>query len=63
MDLPDDGLVLVLKEDCPTCRLIAPVAADLMRRGDLKAVYSQDDPAFPAGWPYATTAGWKHPSR
>ena len=49
MDLPDDGLVLVLKEDCPTCRLIAPVAADLMRRGDLKAVYSQDDPAFPGG--------------
>lgn len=46
--LPDDGLVLVVKEDCPTCRLIAPVAAELEERGLVVAVYSQDNPDFPA---------------
>ena len=49
MDLPSDGLVLVLKEDCPTCQLIAPVASELTRLGDLKAIYSQDNPEFPRG--------------
>ncbi|MBC6439328.1 MAG: thioredoxin [Rhodospirillales bacterium] len=49
MDLPADGLALVLKEDCPTCQLIAPVAAELKRLGDLKAIYSQDNPEFPRG--------------
>ena len=46
--LPDDGLVLVVKEDCPTCRLIAPVAAELEERGFLAAAYSQDNQEFPA---------------
>jgi len=49
MKFPDDGLILVLKEDCPTCRLIETVATELQQRGDLKAIYSQDNPAFPAG--------------
>ncbi|WP_345412250.1 hypothetical protein [Actinomycetospora chlora] len=44
MSLPDDGLVVVVKQDCPTCRLVAPVLGDLAA-----TVYSQDDPAFPAG--------------
>ena len=49
MKLPDDGLVLVVKEDCPTCRLVVPAATELRRRGLLAAVFSQDNPAFPAG--------------
>jgi hypothetical protein len=41
---PADGLVVVVKQDCPTCRLVAPVLGDLGA-----TVYSQDDPAFPDG--------------
>ena len=43
-----DGLVAVVKRDCPTCVLVAPVLADLARRTDL-VVLSQDDPGFPEG--------------
>jgi hypothetical protein len=42
------GLVAVVKRDCPTCRLVAPVLAELARRTRL-TVYSQDDPSFPPG--------------
>jgi len=42
-----DGLVAVVKQDCPTCVLTVPVLADLARTAGL-TVYSQDDPAFPA---------------
>ncbi|MCW0212723.1 MAG: thioredoxin family protein [Pseudonocardia sp.] len=42
--LPADGLVAVVKQDCPTCRLVEPVLAALPQ----VAVFSQDDPAFPA---------------
>ncbi len=42
-----DGLVAVVKRDCPTCELVAPVLASLADRGDLVA-YTQDDPGFPA---------------
>lgn len=46
LDLPD-GLVAFVKRDCPTCRLVAPVLAELSAtRGDLTVV-SQDDPSFP----------------
>lgn len=48
-EIPEDGLVLVVREDCPTCRLIAPVAADLEARGVMAAIYSQDSPDFPGG--------------
>lgn len=44
-ELPSDGLVAVVKRDCPTCRLIEPVLAELTG----VAVYSQDDPGFPTG--------------
>jgi hypothetical protein len=43
-----DGLVAVVKRDCPTCVLVAPVLADLADRTDL-VVLSQDDPDFPEG--------------
>ncbi len=43
-----DGFVAVVKRDCPTCELVAPVLADLGHATAL-AVYSQDDPTFPEG--------------
>ena len=42
----NDGLVVVVKRDCPTCELVAPVLADLARTMGV-TVYSQDDPSFP----------------
>src|SRR5689334_4182132 len=45
-NLPPDGLVAVVKRDCPTCVMAAPVLGDLARRGGL-TVYTQDDPSFP----------------
>ena len=55
-DLPSapplpDGLVAVVKRDCPTCELVAPVLSDLHERAGL-TVITQDDPHFPA------TADW-----
>ncbi len=38
----------MVKRDCPTCVLVAPVLARLAHRGDL-AVFTQDDPTFPEG--------------
>ena len=49
MQLPD-GWVAVVKRDCPTCELVAPVLAQLAGAGPLTVV-SQDDPAFPPGVP------------
>jgi len=55
-DLPSapplpDGLVAVVKRDCPTCELVAPVLSDLHDRAGL-TVITQDDPHFPvdADW-------------
>ena len=45
-DFPKSGLVAVVKRDCPTCVLVAPVLAQLAAGGDL-TIYSQDDPTFP----------------
>ncbi len=44
--LAEDGLVAVVKRDCPTCVLAEPVLADLSRRAGLR-VFTQDDPGFP----------------
>jgi hypothetical protein len=44
--LPHDGLVTVVKRDCPTCVMSAPVLGELARQGRL-AVYTQDDPSVP----------------
>src|SRR5215469_468935 len=45
-ETPQDGLVAVVKRDCPTCDLTAPVLGELARRAGLQ-VYTQDDPSFP----------------
>jgi hypothetical protein len=45
-DLPRDGLIAVVKRDCPTCALTAPVFGELARNAGL-TVFTQDDPAFP----------------
>src|SRR5689334_8030300 len=50
--LPQDGLVAIVKRDCPTCTLAEPVLGELSRRLDGRlAVYTQDDPGFPATVP------------
>ena len=46
-----DGLVAVVKRDCPTCELVVPVLSDLHDRAGL-TVITQDDPNFP------TDADW-----
>jgi len=46
-----DGLVVIVKRDCPTCELVAPVMLDLAERASLTVV-TQDDPEFP------TIADW-----
>ena len=41
-------LLVVVKEECETCRMIAPLLPALARHSDL-TVYTQDDPSFPPG--------------
>lgn len=48
--MPNDGLIVVVKRDCPTCELTVPVIAELRRLGAV-TVYTQDDPTFPDGVP------------
>src|SRR5262245_2991564 len=43
-----DGLVAVVKRDCPTCCLVAPVLGEIAAGGRELTVYTQDDPGFPA---------------
>ena len=48
--LPDglrDGIIAVVKHNCPTCTLVAPVLAELAAAGVPVTAYTQDDPAFP----------------
>ncbi len=42
-----DGLIAVVKRDCPTCELIAPILGEIAEQCGPVTVYSQDDPAFP----------------
>jgi len=49
MQTLSEGLVVVVKRDCPTCTLIAPVLARIVGEGGPCTVYCQDDPSFPAG--------------
>lgn len=44
-----DGLVAVVKRDCPTCVLVAPVLGELVAAGTGLTICSQDDPSFPDG--------------
>ena len=41
-----DQLIAIVKRDCPTCELVAPVLAQLASSVSI-TVYSQDDPSFP----------------
>jgi len=41
-----NGLLAIVKRDCPTCVLVVPVLEQLAGLGNL-TVYSQDDPGFP----------------
>ena len=60
----DDGLVVVVKEDCATCRLVVPVIQHLRTRDLAVEVYVQDDPTFPPGMPVHHDAdlsfSWHH---
>ncbi|HEU4840684.1 MAG TPA: thioredoxin, partial [Ilumatobacteraceae bacterium] len=45
-----DGLVVVVKEECECCRMVAPLLAGLAAAsGSPVTVFTQDDPDFPAG--------------
>ena len=45
-----DGLVAVVKRDCPTCTLVVPVLTELANdRSTPLTVLTQDDPTFPSG--------------
>lgn len=44
-----EGVVAFVHAECPTCRLVAPVLAELRARGVALTVYTQDDPDFPPG--------------
>ncbi len=44
-----DGLHLICKEDCATCRLLVPVMAQLAAASTPLTIYTQDDLAFPPG--------------
>ena len=39
-----DGLVVIVKHECETCKMIAPLLAQFEA-----TTYTQDDPSFPAG--------------
>jgi len=47
--MPQNTLIVVVKQSCQTCQLVEPVLQQLQQSGLLSAVYSQDDPDFPAG--------------
>jgi hypothetical protein len=51
MNLPDTGLIAVVKRDCQTCEMTEPVLAALAASGAL-TVYTQDDPTFPESVPH-----------
>ena len=45
-----DGLVVVVKEECECCRMVAPLLAELQgASGSGVTVFTQDDPGFPDG--------------
>ena len=48
MQRQPDGLIAVVKQDCPTCTLVEPVLRQLDHAEPL-TVYTQDNPQFPAG--------------
>ena len=43
-----DGLVAVVKRDCPTCVMVEPVLRQLAAADTPLTVLTQDDPTFPS---------------
>ena len=43
-----DGLIVVCKQDCPTCVMVEPALQELAASSESLVIYTQDDPAFPA---------------
>ena len=58
-----DGIVVVVKRECETCRMVVPVLGELDAAVAL-TVYSQDDPGFPASPPaiddHDLAVSWHH---
>ena len=58
-----DGIVVVVKRECETCRMVVPVLGELAAAVAL-TVYSQDDPGFPASPPaiddHDLAVSWHH---
>ncbi|MDH5737824.1 MAG: thioredoxin family protein [Gammaproteobacteria bacterium] len=46
--LKSDGVIVVVKKDCPTCVLIEPVLRQIAGKADV-SIYCQDDSAWPHG--------------
>jgi thiol-disulfide isomerase/thioredoxin len=46
-----DGLIAVVKRECPACQLVVPVLEQLAEDGGL-TVFTQDDPDFPVDAPW-----------
>ena len=44
----EDGVVAVIKQDCPTCVLVDPVLKEIEDAGMEVVVYVQDEPDFPS---------------
>ncbi len=49
MEPQPDGLIAVVKQDCPTCTLVEPVLQQIGKAECSLTVYTQDSPAFPSG--------------
>ncbi|MCU1450952.1 MAG: uncharacterized protein JWP02_3122 [Acidimicrobiales bacterium] len=51
MRVADRPIVAVVRDECPTCTLVAPVLADLLERGVVSEVVREDDDAgLEASW-------------
>ena len=48
-ELLENGWVVFVKRDCPTCELVQPVLRTMADAGTELQVFSQDDPEFPTG--------------
>ena len=44
-----DGVIAVVRAECPTCELVGPALTSLVSTGAVQRVFVQDDMDFPAG--------------
>lgn len=49
LDGVPDGVIAVVRAECPTCELVGPVLTSLVSTGAVQRVFVQDDVGFPAG--------------